>query len=291
MPEAALPLVNIGVPVYNEGQFLSASLESMLAQDYPHLEIILSDNGSTDGTGEICRRFAQQDSRIKYHRFEQNQGVAENFRYVQSQARGKYFMWASGHDLWSSNLVSECVALLEAHPDAVIAFGASQWIDAAGQPYPKFSGWTDTRGMEVVARFFTVFWGNMHPVLGLMRVDALSRARELQSMAGADLILLLEMVLQGHFVHATAAHWSRREFRSTESHDQRIKRYQSSEFGLTKSFADRFFPLARLPVELIRVVLDAEIPWSRKYFILLILLPSIPVKYFVSRAGASTSAT
>lgn len=277
------PLVSIGLPVHNEGRFLAASLDALLAQDYPRLEIVVSDNGSHDDTEAICRRFAQADPRIKYHRFEHNRGITENFQYVLNQARGKYFMWASGHDLWSQNLVRECVGLLEAQPAAVIAFGTGHWIGAAGEPLERFSGWSDTRGLEVVGRFFTVFWGNMHPVLGIMRREALERAKRIQGMAGTDLILLLEMACQGHFVHAPAAGWYRRDFRGVETHPQRMRRYRSREFGLSVSFLDRIFPLLRLPLELVRLVWRADIPLSRRLCILVVLLPSLPVKYLVSR--------
>lgn len=275
-------LVSIGVPVYNEGRFLASSLDALLAQGYTNFEIILSDNGSTDETEEICGRYAQADPRIRYQRFDQNRGITENFRYVLNAARGKYFMWASGHDLWSANLLHECVGLLEADPSAVIAFGTGHWIDAEGAPLNKRSGWSDTRGLEMVGRFFTVFWGNMHPVLGVMRTAALRRVRAVQGMAGSDLLLLLEMICQGHFVHAPAADWYRRNFRGDETHQARMRRYQSREFGLSTSFIDRLFPLVRLPIALVRLVLRADIPVSRKIGILSILLPSLPVKYLVS---------
>lgn len=276
------PLVSIGMPVYNEGAYVAASLDALLAQDYENLEIIVSDNGSTDDTEAICRRYAARDPRIKFHRYESNRGITENFDYVRAAATGDYFMWAAGHDLWSPSLVSECVALLESDATAVIAFACSHWIDADGNPMPKSSGWSDTRGMEVVGRFFTVFWGNMHPILGVMRTAALRRVKKIHNMAGTDLIMLLEMALQGHFVHAAAAHWYRRQFRAVESHEQRMARYRSSEFGLSHSLIDRLFPLMRLPAELIALVWRADIPLSRKAFILLILMPTMPVKYVVS---------
>ena len=228
-------LVSIGMPVYNEGRFLEESLDSILTQDYKHTELIISDNASTDETEEVCRRIAAQDSRVAYYRYEENQGITENFRRVLRLAKGRYFMWASGHDLWSSNFISECVKSLENRPDAVVAFGASKWIDAWGNPLARFSGWSDTSGMDRVARLHAVLWGNMHAVLGVIRTEALGRAHELKATAGADLIFLSELVLQGHFVHATATYWSRRDCRGSETNEQRIKRYQSREFGLSNS--------------------------------------------------------
>ena len=63
-----LPLVSIGVPIYNEERFLEESLVSLCSQDYSNLEIIISDNASIDGTSEICREFANRDPRIRHSR-------------------------------------------------------------------------------------------------------------------------------------------------------------------------------------------------------------------------------
>lgn len=281
------PLVSIGIPVYNEGRFLEESLLSLLSQEYQNLEIIISDNASTDKTEEICRKFCKRDNRIRYHRFDTNQGATANFKKVIDLAQGRYFMWAAGHDLWSTNLVMECVSTLEKNPNGVIAFGSCTWIDAAGRQMARTSGWTDTRGMDPVARFFSVFWGNMHPILGVMRLDALKQARFLACI-GTDLLMLSDLVLAGHFIHAPLASWRRREFRDGESYQDRMKRYRSPQYRLSNSILDRFFPVLRLPLELIKTVLRSRISWFEKLGILGILLPSLPVKYVVGRRGRAS---
>lgn len=279
-----LPLVSIGVPVYNEERFLAQSLDSLLAQDYSNLEIIISDNASTDDTENICRAFALRDARIKYQRLSLNCGVAKNFQNVATLAKGEYFMWASGHDLWSANLISECVNILAHNPSAIVAFGCSTWIDATGAEFGKSWGWTDTRGMDPIARFFSVFWGNMNPILGVMRLAPLCASRGIMiSTAGADLIVLSELALHGHFVHAPAASWSRREFRHGEDFQQRMKRYRGVQFGITTSSLGKLFPLARLPFELIRAIISAKIGWLEKIGILIVLAPSLPTRYFSAR--------
>lgn len=276
------PLVSIGVPIYNEGRFLEHSLASILAQDYKNLEIIISDNASTDNSGELCQKFVDKDARISYSRFEQNRGVTENFSRVLDLATGKYFMWAAGHDLWSQDFVTQCVQLLETESEGVIAFGSADWINAAGSPIARISGWTDTRGMDAVARFFSVFWGNMHPILGVIRMETLRRIR-FPSCVGADLVMLSELALNGYFLHARTTSWSRREFRQPESYRDRMKRYRSNEFALSRYLVDRAFPVLRLPLELFGVVLRSRIKWFEKVGVLAILVPSLPVKYAIGR--------
>src|SRR4051794_27811047 len=76
------PRVSIGLPVYNGEKYLAAAIESALRQTFGDLELIISDNGSTDGTREICERFAAEDPRVRYHQEVQNRGAVWNFNRV-----------------------------------------------------------------------------------------------------------------------------------------------------------------------------------------------------------------
>lgn len=277
------PLVSIGLPVYNEERFIDAALQSLRGQDYPNLEILVSDNASTDRTVEICQRHASEDARIRIQRNPANLGVTPNFERVLAMASGPYFMWAAGHDLWTPNFVSECVALLERQPRACIAFGGSRWIGAEDEPLPVDSGWTDTRGMSAVARLLTVFWGNMHPVVGLIRSDDLRACLPLHQLVGGDLVLLMQLALRGDFVHAARAEWSRREFRLEKHHSEKVKRYASASTGIVRSPLGRLFPMLELPIALVRVVLKSGLRASDKALLLATLVPSLPLRYLVGR--------
>ncbi len=276
------PLVSIGMPVFNEARFIRESLDALVKQDYGNIELIISDNASEDDTGRICNDYASRHDWIRYHRFDTNTGPASNFAYVLKHSHGKYFMWAAGHDLWSQNYVSECVKLLEPRDSAALAFGTSSWIDEHGETFNRESGWTDTRGMDITARYFTVLWGNMHPILGIMRREFLGKC-SLINTVGSDLILLSQLVIQGDFLHAVNAHWSRREFRVEQKYSDKLDRYKSREYGLASSVFSKLFPLARLPVELIKGIWSAELPFTRKLAMLFLLLPTLPVKYLSGR--------
>ena len=281
------PLVSIGMPIFNEERFLEGSLESLRRQDYPNIEILVSDNASTDGTGEIARRIANADPRVSYQRCDENIGVAANFRYVQENASGRYFMWAAGHDEWSEDLVTQSVAALEANRDAAIAFATSHWIDEAGERIEsRNTDYEDTRGKSVFMKYFSVMWGNMHPVLGLIRKDYLNRTSSVQNFAGADLALLAELILMGDFVHAPGASWNRRDVRARETHGDRMQRYTNKEYGQATGAVDKRFPLLRLPFALLRGVWRSQISWPQRTAILAALLPVMPVRYVVGRRQA-----
>ena len=278
----ALPLVTIGVPVYNEGQFLRQSLDALVAQNYKNLELLISDNGSTDDTQSICEEFSSRFNFINYHRFNENRGIAINSSYVLDNASGKYFMWASGHDLWSNNYISECVSLLENTPDALIAFGSSEWIDEQGSNISRQYGWLDTRGLDVFSRYIMTFWGNMHPILGVINRESLT-SEPIVNVPGADMIILCRLSLQGYFIHADNAKWSRREIRHELSYQDKLNRYKSEEYGMSKSILDRMLPLARLPIELIKNIFHSKLSVLVKIFLLFLLFAMFPVKYIAGK--------
>lgn len=278
------PLVTIGLVVYNEGRFLSETLQCLLAQDHPNLDIVVCDNCSTDDTAEICRSVADSDKRVRYFRHPENIGAPANSIFALEQARGDYFMWAAGHDTWAPDLVSKCVAELERRPGAAIAYGTSSWIDIDGAELEKESGWYDTRGLDPMLRFFFAFWGNPHPILGVIRTRYLHEIPRIFTCIGADQIILTELALRGDFIHVRNTSWCRRQPRAEEAYSEKLQRYTSSEFGMAGSWIDRKLPLLRLPLEQSKSVLRSDIGWPRKVAVLLALFPAFLVRYL---AGTS----
>lgn len=119
--DTAAPLVTIGIPVYNGADHLAEALESVLAQDYPNLEVVVCDNASEDDTPTIVARFASKDPRVRSVRNPTNIGLLPNFRRVRDEAHGKYFGWLGHDDLLSDpGYISAVVAFLEDHPKVVL---------------------------------------------------------------------------------------------------------------------------------------------------------------------------
>jgi glycosyltransferase involved in cell wall biosynthesis len=118
------PLLSIGVPVYNGERYLAEALESALAQDHPNLEVLISDNASTDSTAEICRRFSG-DERVRYSRSPETIEPVANFARVLAMASGGYFGWLAHDDVITSpSYGSVMVDALEADPGAVLCASA-----------------------------------------------------------------------------------------------------------------------------------------------------------------------
>ncbi len=115
------PLVTIGVPVHNGEEYLVEALESLVVQDYSNLEIIVSNNASSDRTGEILRDYQSRYPFI--HVYEQSVVLSakDNFLFVLEKARGEYFCWHAHDDLRSADAICLLAAVLDDHPQIVCA--------------------------------------------------------------------------------------------------------------------------------------------------------------------------
>lgn len=112
-------MLSIGVPVYNGGSAFGHVLGDLLAQTHRDLELIVSDNASTDETERICREVAARDLRVRYIRQPVNIGPVPNFELLLREARGRYFMWAAADDRWEPEFVAANLEVLERDPGVV----------------------------------------------------------------------------------------------------------------------------------------------------------------------------
>jgi glycosyltransferase involved in cell wall biosynthesis len=200
--ETSLPLVSIGLPVYNGAAFLQEALDSLVAQTYPNLEIIISDNGSTDDTEEICRSAAKKDSRVAYHRYSENRGAAWNYNNVFHLSKGKYFKWNAHDDNCHPEFTSECIALMEQKPEIVLCYPQARVIDELGGKVEMEEEELDLFSEQVEKRFLCAGCeiGFRHnPVFGFVRRSILERTALIQPYLASDLALLAELCLYGPF--------------------------------------------------------------------------------------------
>lgn len=208
-----MPLVSIGMPVYNGEEYLRGALDSLIEQDYPNLEIIISDDVSTDGTPAICREYAARDSRIIYHRGTENMRAYRNFNYVFERARGEFFMWAAQDDLWHPSFVSKCVDALRSRPEAVLCHSEGQPVSPTGKPIgsPHVGYVNEEPELRARWRRMMTFWGINEAIYGLMRREVAARTRLMRLFLCADLIFLCEMAIHGQIIQVPETlFWKRR---------------------------------------------------------------------------------
>lgn len=207
------PRLSIGLPVYNGEEYLTESLDTLLAQSYRDFELIISDNASTDGTQEICRRYAARDARIRYLRQPHNIGAAPNHNLVLQEARGELFKWASHDDLYDGDLLARCVQVLDAQPEVVLASCYSAVIDADGTrrnvavSYPR--AMDSPRAPERFrAQLFALGGDDDY---GVIRTEVLRRIPPTGSYYHADRTFVAELSLHGRFHRVPEALYFRRD--------------------------------------------------------------------------------
>jgi glycosyltransferase involved in cell wall biosynthesis len=196
----AAPRLSIGLAVYNGENYLAESLDALLGQSYEDFELIISDNASTDGTADICRRYAGQDSRIRYMRQPRNIGLAPNHNVVFTKARGELFKWASHDDLYARDLLQRCVEALDENPHVVLAHSWTAIVDDSGAVVKALEYPLATTSARASERFRSMLFANGgDDVYGVMRADVLRRTALHGSHHHADRTITTEIALQGPF--------------------------------------------------------------------------------------------
>ncbi|MCJ7530019.1 MAG: glycosyltransferase, partial [Anaerolineales bacterium] len=130
-----LPLVSIVTPSYNQAQFLETTIRSVLDQVYPNLEYMVVDGGSTDGSREIIRKYAD---RLAWWVSEHDRGQTDAINKGFTRAHGDILAWLNSDDTYEPEAVAEAVTFLQTHPDVGMVYGDANFIDEQGQVIGRF---------------------------------------------------------------------------------------------------------------------------------------------------------
>lgn len=197
------PTVSVGLPVFNGENFLAEAVNSVLAQTYTDFELIICDNASTDRTEQICRSFAEADSRIRYYRSETNIGSAPNFNLTFHHASARYFKWLSHDDVMAPEYLAATIAVLESNPDAALCHSVVKLINPNGDTLDihdtKLPGAGSARPQDRF-RALALLPHQCLDLDGLARSDALALTAGLPSYPACDRALLAEIGLQGRIL-------------------------------------------------------------------------------------------
>ena len=134
--EDAFPLVTFALFAYNQEKYIREAVEGALAQDYPNLEVIISDDCSTDLTFEIMKQIAQQYTgphRIVLNRNDRNLGIGRHIDQMVASSSGRFMVVAAGDDVSRQDRVSTLVAVWRGSPGCVAVCSDAQVINDAGQ--------------------------------------------------------------------------------------------------------------------------------------------------------------
>lgn len=194
---SASPLVSVCIPTCNRSDRLGRSLGKLLECTYRNLEIIISDNASSDRTQTICTELCIQDKRVRYFRHTQNRGITRNFEFARAQATGKYFLWHSDDDYLEPDFIRLCVDALEKDSSLILVSGLSAFHrgDYGFSHYGDgFQLQSPMHWLRVLKFIFRVHDGSIF--YGLYRRQEVMHC-QLPNCLGGDHIWLMEVLLEG----------------------------------------------------------------------------------------------
>lgn len=251
-----VPLVSVGVPVFNGEAFLEDAIRSVLAQHLDDLELILCDNASADRTADICRDYAARDPRVRYYRNPRNLGAAANYNLAFSHSRGNYFKWLAHDDRMTPSFLAKTRRVLEERADAVLCNSVVSYIDSSGAQIglydPKLSG-ADSSSPSARFAWMVLRSHTCVDFFGLIRREALRGSLLHGSFHGADRALLAQLALRGRMIQLPAPLLAIREHpnRYTRAQARSVERaaWHDSARGGQASF-----PTWRLYVEYLKML-------------------------------------
>ncbi len=132
----ANPLVSIITPSYNQAQFLDATIQSVLDQDYPHLEYIVVDGASTDGSRDVIKKYTD---RLAWWVSEPDLGQTDAINKGFHRAQGEILAWLNSDDTYEPGAVAEAVAFLVDNPEVGLVYGDTNFINQTGAIIGQFN--------------------------------------------------------------------------------------------------------------------------------------------------------
>jgi glycosyltransferase involved in cell wall biosynthesis len=261
MSSSASPKVTVGMPVFNGERHVAAAIESILDQTWRDLELVVSDNASTDATPEICQDYARADPRVRYQRLDRNVGSRMNFEIVLSRARGQWFKWSGHDDVIRPEFLARCLTRLDHDPGAVLCATDIEVIDDRGEQVGRTLHPITIAGRtphERLRQFFA------HPkvhqtIFGVIRRSALDSTGLFGPWFASDRELLMELALQGRFQRVDELLFLHREHPGRSDYVQSKVAYFTPERG-DRPVAEYWHHLGRAA----RALLSAPMPTAER---------------------------
>jgi hypothetical protein len=257
------PLVSVGMPVFNGERYVSLAIESILGQTHRNLELLVSDNASSDATESIVREYQRRDGRVRYLRSPVNRGGVWNRNRLVGQASGQYFMWADHDDVRHPEYVARCLEVLAGRPDVVLCYSATRDIDEEGCPLPREEIRLRLDSPDARQRFGDVVALEhlCEPCFGLMQASLVKEIGGIGNYADSDRVFLAKLSLRGRGVRLPEELFFRR------AHAGQSTRLYPSRQQRTAGWCDPTkigaitFPHAREWLDLVSVASRAPLPW------------------------------
>jgi glycosyltransferase involved in cell wall biosynthesis len=213
-------VVTIGIPIYKRLEFLPNVLSVVAAQDYPFIDLLVSDNGlNGNAVSDIVRRHYPKPFRIRQNA--ETVPMSVHFTQLMQHAKGEYFVALADDDEISSNFVSELASLLDRHPEASVALGREATIDESGRVIRASNAWVP----DVLSgpEFIKATWGTRQYGFGAL-CTFLGRTEKLLECGGFPNIwagtsdedlLMVKLCLGSHVALSTRCSFRKRFYETS----------------------------------------------------------------------------
>ena len=201
-PDDAEPLVSVIIPAHNAEATLLSTLDSVLAQTHRALEVLLVDDGSSDGTAEIARRHAAADPRLRVLS-QTNAGVARARNLALAHARGSYISWVDADDIWHPAKIARQLEVFRRSPRQLsFVYTGYRLIDEDDRILPSARPLTDLSGETLCQQIASNFFSNTSSILVPSDVARTvgghdPRLRDWNVEGAEDLLLQLQLTMLG----------------------------------------------------------------------------------------------
>ncbi len=197
-----LPFVSVCIPSYNYAQYIAGAIDSVLGQTYWNFELVIVDDGSTDGTAQIVQDYEARCGLIRFYRNETNLGMVKNWNRCLEIARGDFIKVMGADDLLEPTCIEKSVNVLVANPAVTLVACARTLIDERGKASRTSSyssTFTITQGLDVIQRcFFTANWIG-EPVATMFRKKNALRGFDPHYRQLTDLEMWFHLLEKGYF--------------------------------------------------------------------------------------------
>ena len=216
-PLSQTPLVSVITPSYNQAAYLEQTLQSVFGQNYPHVEYIVIDGASTDGSVNIIQKYA---GKLAYWVSEKDSGQAEAINKGLARASGEFVAWLNSDDYYLPGAISSAVKIFQDNPDVVLVYGDMLAVDEHGQTFNLLK--YEQLSIEDLLCFQIIG----QPAV-FMRREALEKAGYLSPDFHflLDHHLWLRLALQGRVLHVDET-WAAARY-----HAEAKNRARAAEFG------------------------------------------------------------
>lgn len=222
------PLISLGMPIRNGMPFLKRSLKDIVQQNYPNIEIVISNNASIDNTEEFLKNYDFKDRNVKVYNQNKVLTAIENFNFVRLKAKGKYFMWCAHDDLRNLDQIPLLTKALEENREAILSFGDLYISNRFNYDYSKIIFNFNTDNISKLLALYKTSNQKCYQFYGLWRLHDLNKIPMFNNAIWPDLPILNAGLLLGDFIHVSNANFFYLEISKTKeqraSYQDNIKR-------------------------------------------------------------------